>query len=214
MPARVVCISRTLAGGGEEVGRGVAERLGYRIIDAEIIERAAERAAVDPRQVMEAEQRQSLIRRLISAVAFPGAPGALPLDYYAATPEAALVIWQPPEERLRAMIREVIREVANEGRCVIVAHAASMALAGREDVLRVLVTASAELRARRLVELSRCSLKEARAAVRNSDDERSDYFRRFYELPQELPTHYDLVVNTDALTPEQAVGGIVAAARA
>ncbi len=214
MVMTVVCISRTLAAGGEDIGRGVAEQLNYRIIDAEIIQRAAERASVDPKQVMEAEQRQSLIRRLISAVAFPGKAGSLPLDYYAATPEAALVTGQPIEERLRALIREVIVEVANEGRCVIVAHAASMALAGREGVLRVLVTASAELRARRLVEVSRCSLKEARTAVRNSDDERGDYFRRFYELPQELPTHYDLVVNTDALTPEQAVGSIVAAARA
>ena len=31
MPAQVVCISRTLAAGGEEVGRGVAERLGFRV---------------------------------------------------------------------------------------------------------------------------------------------------------------------------------------
>lgn len=214
MVTQVVCISRTLAAGGEDIGRGVAEQLNYRIIDAEIIQRAAERASVDPKQVMEAEQRQSLIRRLISAVAFPAKSGSLPLDYYAATPEACLVTGQPIEERLRALIRLVIEEVANEGRCVIVAHAASMALAGREDILRVLVTASPELRARRLVEFSRSSLKDARAAVRSSDDERADYFRRFYDLPQELPTHYDLVVNTDALTPEQAVHSIVAAARA
>ena len=38
--------------------------------------------------------------------------------------------------------------------------------------------------------------------------------KRFYELDQELPTHYDLIVNTDALRPEQAVGLIVAAAEA
>ena len=48
MPARVVCISRTLAAGGEEIGQAVAERLGYRVIDAEIIQRAAEKAEVDP----------------------------------------------------------------------------------------------------------------------------------------------------------------------
>ena len=202
---QVVCISRTLAAGGEEIGHGVAERLGYRVIDAEIIQLVAERAEVDPKRVMAAEQRQSLIRRLLSAVAFPGKPGALPLDYYSATPEACLVTGQPIEERLRALIREVIEEVANEGRAVIVAHAASMALAGRTGVLRVLVTASAELRAARLVEVRGTSLKEARAAVRHSDQERADYFRRFYDLDEELPTDYDLVLSTDALSPEQAV---------
>jgi cytidylate kinase len=28
--------------------------------------------------------------------------------------------------------------------------------------------------------------------------------KRFYEIDEELPTHYDLVVNTDVLTVEQA----------
>ena len=95
----------------------------------------------NPKRVAETEQRQPLIRRLIAAIAFPGKAGALPLEYYAAAPEAALAIGQPLEERLRALIREVIEEVAKEGRAVIVAHAASMALAGSDGVLRILVTA-------------------------------------------------------------------------
>ena len=48
--------------------------------------------------------------------------------------------------------------------------------------------------------------------MRNSDRERADYFRRFYDIDEELPTHYDIVVNTDTLGPEQAVNLIVAAA--
>ena len=50
--------------------------------------------------------------------------------------------------------------------------------------------------------------------MKRSDRERTDYFKRFYDLTEELPTHYDLVVNTEALTPEQAVSAIVAAAEA
>ena len=70
MPARTVCISRTLAAGGEEIGQAVAERLGWRVIDAEIIQRAAEKAGIDPTKVAQTEQRQSLIRRLIASIAF------------------------------------------------------------------------------------------------------------------------------------------------
>ena len=77
MAVRVVCISRTLAAGGEEIGQGVAERLGYRVIDAEIIQRAAEKADVQPERVARTEQRQSLIRRLISSIAFAEPSGAL-----------------------------------------------------------------------------------------------------------------------------------------
>ena len=37
MGVRAVCISRTVAAGGEEVGKGVAETLGFRYVDEEII---------------------------------------------------------------------------------------------------------------------------------------------------------------------------------
>jgi cytidylate kinase len=40
--------------------------------------------------------------------------------------------------------------------------------------------------------------------VKDSDAGRRDYLRRFYGIDEELPTHYDLVVNTDVLTVEQA----------
>ena len=132
--------------------------------------------------------------------------------YYAAYPVVALTLGQSREERLRGLIREVIEEVAAEGRAVIVAHAASMALAGRDGVLRVLITASPEERAERLVWASGLDRGIAEQAVRNSDLERAHYFRRFYHLDAELPTHYDLVVNTDRLPPEEAVAIIVAAA--
>ena len=102
----------------------------------------------------QAEQRQSLIRRLISSIAFAEPAGRHAAGILRRLPEAALAIGQTLEERLRALIREVIEEVANEGQAVIVAHAASMALAGREGVLKVLVTASPE-RARRAAGLGR-----------------------------------------------------------
>jgi hypothetical protein len=211
MAAKVVCISRTLAAGGEEIGQAVAERLGWRVIDAEIIQRAAEKAEVDPSKVAQAEQRQSLIRRLISLIAFAEPPQDMAPQYYAVFPEAAFTVGQTLEERMRGLIREVIDEVASEGQAVIVAHAASMALAGRDGVLRVLITASPEERANRLVWASGLEAVQAEVAVRESDMERADYFRRFYNLQEELPIHYDLVVNTDALSPELAVAAIVAA---
>ena len=40
------------------------------------------------------------------------------------------------------------------------------------------------------------------------------YFERIYKLNGKLPTHYDLVVNTDTLTTEQAASIIANAAKA
>jgi hypothetical protein len=54
---------------------------------------------------------------------------------------------------------------------------------------------------------------EAERRVTTSDLERREYLRRFYELQEELPTHYDLVVNTDLLTIAQAVSVVLPAAQ-
>jgi len=53
----------------------------------------------------------------------------------------------------------------------------------------------------------------AAAEIATSDRNRRDYFQRFYDVAEELPTHYDLVINTEALTPDEAADIIVAAAR-
>ena len=107
----------------------------------------------------------------------------------------------------------MIDEIAAEGNAVIVAHAASMALAGAEGILRVLVTASPEERVKRLVETEEIANADAARLIMESDQARADYFRHFYGVAQELPTHYDLVVNTDVLGAEQAAEIVVHAAQ-
>ena len=111
------------------------------------------------------------------------------------------------------MIWTVLWESAEEGNAVIVAHAASLALASRADVLRVLITASPETRARRLAEGAEHRRGGGRAAGRPGDANRADYLKRFYGVAKELPTHYDIVVNTDHVAPEDASASILSAAR-
>ena len=116
-------------------------------------------------------------------------------------------------ESLRTVITEAIHETAGRGQAVIVSHAASIPLAGRPDVLRVLITASADTRAQRVARDGRSGTSDAARFIRDNDAGRADYFQRFYRIERELPTHYDLVINTDALTADEATDIIVAAAR-
>ena len=81
-------------------------------------------------------------------------------------------------------------------------------------MLRVLVTAPAEVRAARLASGRSISGDEASKVIADSDKQRSAYLKRFYDIPAELPTHYDFVVNTDRLSEARAAELIVAAAGA
>jgi cytidylate kinase len=202
----VVCIAGTDGAGGDEVGRIVARQLGFRLINQEVVLHAARIGGVEPRDVAGVEQRRSLLARLFEQLG-----NASPAESYAAGGFLPQSAGAPvtASDALRGLIQTAIEETAAEGNAVIVAHAASVALAAREDAFRVLVTASPETRCRQLSEARAISAKEAAKVVREADAARADYLKRFYGVRTELPTHYDLVVNTDRLTPEDAADLIV-----
>jgi cytidylate kinase len=45
--------------------------------------------------------------------------------------------------------------------------------------------------------------------MKRGDAGRADYIKRFYGIGTEQPTHYDVVINTDKLTPDDAARLIV-----
>jgi cytidylate kinase len=201
---RVVCISGTDGAEAEEIARIAAERLGFRLIDAEIVARAARRAGIGPDVVADIERRRSFVARLLADlgpaidIAAAGFAGGTPSSDDALS-----------SDDLRSLVRTAVEATAAEGDVVIVSHAASLALAGREDAVRVLVTASTDTRARRIAGGRAADQKDAVRSVERSDAARADYLKSFYDVRAELPTHYDLVVNTDRLTPSQAAELIV-----
>jgi hypothetical protein len=210
MHASVICISRTAVAAGETLGMVVAQHLGFRYFDDEVIQLAADKAKVDLALIDQVEHRQPILKRVIDALGGPISWEPPPEGYYAASIN---VLSRPAPDALRALIRATIGEIADRGRAVIVAHAASFALADRTDVLRVLVTASLSTRVERLSAFNLPGVDDSAATVRKSDREREEYLRRFYNVREELPTHYDLVVNTDHLTADQAVQAVLAVAR-
>jgi cytidylate kinase-like protein len=206
----VVCIAGTDGADGDEVGRIVARELGFRLINQEVVLHAARIGRVEPRDVAGVEQRRSLLSRLFEQLGNTDPAQAAAVGALMPQSTGELV---PASDALRGLIQTAIEEAATEASVVIVAHAASVALAAREDALRVLVTASPETRCRNLSEARGISVKEAAKVVGEADGARADYLKRFYGVRTELPTHYDLVVNTDRFTPEQAAELVVQGAR-
>jgi cytidylate kinase len=195
---RVVCISGTDGAGAEVVAGRVAAGLGFRLIDDDIIARAAREAGVEPHVVADVELRKSFLRRLVKELE-RGSGLAVDAGGLVTLAQAGL-----SDSDVRGLIRSAIEEIATSGEVVIASHAASLAVAGREDALRVLITASPEARRERMAAERGLSEREAAKTVADSDAGRADYLRRFYGIEAEQPTHYDLVVSTDRVSPEAA----------
>lgn len=200
MAHRVITIARQVGTAGEEVARSVAVRLGFRYIDYQVIQDAAREAGVSPETVSEAEHTPSLITRLLEALA--------------RTPSMPVAAWADPvplatsplltSADYRRFVEDVIRDLASQGECVIVGHAAQVTLRDRPDTLRVLITGSRTVRARRIMAGMGVDEKSAMQTAERTDAERVDFFRRFYDTGWLSPWTYDLCINTDQLSPERA----------
>jgi len=200
----VLCVSHTTGSEGDEVGRRVAEQLGYLYVDEDIVASAAAQGGLDPGDVADEERRKTYARRILEALAEGGGDPVV----LAAT--AGLAVSSPAD--IRALIRETVVQTAARGNVVIVAHAGAHAIEPGPRTLRVLVTASTATRTRRVAGAEQVDGANAARTIKDSDAGRRDYLKRFYSVDTESPTDYDLVINSDVLTAEQAAEIIIRAA--
>jgi cytidylate kinase len=171
-----VTISRQLGSLGFEVARTAADALGYRLVWREAINQAARQA---------------------------GAPEVA----LAAIDELGLLGLCPSPKVCHAYhtaVRQVIKELASEGGVVILGRAGQIILRDRLDVLHIRVIAPKRLRVDRISQRHTISLQAAEAQVEASDRYRQSYLRRFYHARGDDPELYDIVINTERMTPEEA----------
>ena len=211
MTHTVICLSASDGAAGEDVAPLVADSLGFRVVDEEVIARAAGEAGVAADVAAEVEQRRSLVARLLDPLALAGLSAGT--SGLTGLPAIDLDALAPSAERLRSLIRAAIEDIATEDRVLIVAHAGSLALGARPGTLRVFVTASLDTRRQRVASARSVDDAEAERLVARGDRNRADYLKRFYGVTEQ-PTHYDLVINTDTLTADEAAQLIVQAVRA
>lgn len=222
MAARVISISFSDGSGGEEVAVAVAATLGYPVVSEEILSRAAAEAGVSIDTIADVERRKTFMSKLVGRLVPHSAAASDPTFRTSVDAQVTAGLIGIPfplesgpkltQDELRGKIRSAIDEYMAHGEVVILAHAASHSLAGREGVLRVFVTGSPTVRSARLAASRLLSQADADKLVSVGDANRADYLKRFYGVENESPEHYDIVLDTDELTVEDAVKAIVSAA--
>ncbi len=198
---RVVAVSRQYGAGGLRVAPAIAEALGLKLVDRELVELAARRLGVDPAWAIEHDERvPDVLESLGRALA-------------AATPEFGV---PPPLMDERAMadaVRNVIHSLADTGGYVILGRGSQAALVGRADVCSIALVGDVADRIARVVRSQGLDEKEARTRLERTDRERADYVKRFYGRDIGDATLYDVVLNTSRLGLERAARIAVAVAR-
>ena len=99
-------------------------------------------------------------------------------------------------QRAVAAQDKVIRQIADQGSCVIVGRAADYVLKDQEDLVRVFIYAPEEFRIGRIMEIYGDSYNDAKKNIKRSDDARASYYERISGLSWGDSHNYDLMINS------------------
>jgi cytidylate kinase len=210
MTRNVVTFSVQLGSGGHEIARTVADDLRYRFIDREVILQAAEMSGVSLETIAAAERWPSFVERMVERLT----ASAAVTDGLLMAPGSEIGLTMRTSQDYRRLIEEVVRDVAADGRCVIVGHAGQAILGDRPDVFKVLVHGSSERRAQRLAWEAGIGVEAAREQVTKDDCARAKFFRCAYGMEWLNSGAYDLTINSDEVNANTAAAWVIEGVRA
>ena len=176
----VVAIGREYGSGGREIGRKLADQLGYAFYDDEIIRRAAGTTGYSTKLVEEQEESMT------SGVLYD-----LLTQMYTYAPAQ-----ESPKDAVFAAERAIILDVARKGSCVIVGRCSDWILRDDPHCLRVWIQASEQARIARIMEYDRCDAAAARAIMAKGDRRRAVYYQYYTRRVWGLARNFHLAVDT------------------
>ena len=162
---KIITIGREFGSGGRELGRKLAEILGFDYYDKEIVEKVALETGFSQDYIEQMGEYARGKSELSFAFSNPGVPGIM------GGMSASDFLW--------VIQRKVILDLAEKGPCVIVGRCADQILKDRDDVLRVFIHASDQFRAERIVRLYGESEKKPEKRLADKDAKRRVHYKHY-----------------------------------
>ena len=194
----VITISREFGSGGRTIGRQLADRLGYRFYDRELVDEVAKRSGFSPEFIEENGEYANAKSSLL---------------FYLATARQYTAENLSTNDQLYVFQTKLIEELAESGRCVIVGRCADYILRERTDCLHVFICADMESRAKRIVERYGENKKSPEKRLNEKDQKRKVYYRNYTGRLWGQAQNYDLCLNSGVLGIDTCVDLIEVAAR-
>ena len=105
---------------------------------------------------------------------------------------------------------EILNAIADEGSCVITGRSAFFILKDRPNKVDIFITASKEARIKRVMDKQNMSREDAIELIQKIDEGRDNYVKRFTGLSRYDMRNYDLILDMNSLTEDEATEKILA----
>lgn len=187
---KVIVVGRQFGSGGRKIGKAIAKRLNIPYYDKVLLSKVAARFGYDPAILMGADEKKpSLFGSIL-----PGKYGIM--DTYASSPIS--------KESLYQAQTHVIRQICEEGSCVIVGRTADYIMRDHPGMVSVFIHAPIKWRAQNLISRGEAKTEqEAIAKIKKADSDRQGFYNYFTGRNWGVADNYHLTIDGSIFDPEE-----------
>ncbi len=178
----VIVIGRQYGSGGHDIGKMLAEKLGYEFYDHEIIKMTAGTTGMTSEFIKKREETMtnSLLYDLVNQ-----------MYQYGDENDGA------PKDKIFEAEAKVVKELAEKGNCIIIGRCSDYILKDNKNALKLFFTAPIESRVGRVSKRLEIEHNEAMRKIRKEDKLRADNYRYYTGRIWGRAANYDITINTD-----------------
>lgn len=190
----IITVTREFGSLGRPIAREVANRLGMKYYDRDIIDIAARNMGMNVDQLLDYEGKQlTVYDKMMHPLGFGDAAA---------------------QERLYKMEKSVILELATNDKCVFVGRCVDYLLKDVKDVLSIYIYAPYEERLKNCIDTLHLSEKEAKKYIKGVDKARMDFYKYNCGSDYNKTKYRHLLIDSSAFGEEVTVDTICNLARA
>ncbi len=198
----VITIGRQCGSGGKKIGQRLAEVMGVKCYDKELLSVAAKDSGLCE-ELFETHDEKPTSSFLYSLV----------MDTYSLGYTTSAYMDMPINHKVFLAQFNTIKKLADEESCVIVGRCADYALADYPNTVSVFVTGNDEDRMKSLMETYKVDEAKAKDIMVKTDKKRSSYYNYYSSKKWSDAKSYDLCINSSVTGIEGAVEAIQAFAK-
>lgn len=190
----IITIGRQLGSGGRDIGRKLADKLGIKFYDKELIAEAAKESGLSENlfEGMDEKPTNSFLYSIVMGVQ---TGKGLYYQYSDAL----------NGDNIFKIQSDVIKKLANENSCVIVGRCADYILRNYPNLIKVFIHADKDFRKDRLTNVLKMTPKEADTSMVKTDKNRANYYNFYTNNVWGSVENYHISLNSGAIGLDNSV---------
>lgn len=195
MSKYIITIGRQYGSAGREIGFKLAEKLGIKCYDDELLKEAAKSSGLCE-QIFESHDEKPTQSFIYSLV----------MDTYSLGYNNSGFVDMPLSQKVFLAQFDAIKKIADRESCIIVGRCADYALADYKNVMSVFINADMEARVERIMDRKNLVKKaDAVDVINKTDKKRASYYNYYTSKKWGDSKSYDVCINSSLFGVDETV---------